>query len=50
MFVAAGRFDLDHVGAMIGEHLRRQRAAQHARQIEDSHTGQRTFAGGAFPV
>ena len=34
--VAAARpFDLDHLRAEIGQHLRRQRPRQHARQIED---------------
>ena len=32
---AAGPFDLDHLGAEIGQHLRRQRPGQHARQIKN---------------
>ena len=32
---AAGAFDLDHLGAEIGQHLRRQRAREHPRQVEN---------------
>ena len=32
---AAGAFDLDHLGAEIGQHLRRQRARKHPRQVEN---------------
>ncbi|CPM74670.1 Uncharacterised protein [Bordetella pertussis] len=34
--VAAGRFDLQHVGAVVGEDLGAVRAAQHARQVDDA--------------
>ena len=32
---AAGAFDLDHFGAEIGQHLRRQRTSKHPRQVEN---------------
>ena len=32
---AAGAFDLDHLGAEIGQHLRRQGASEHPRQVEN---------------
>ena len=32
---AAGAFDLDHFGAEIGQHLGRQRACEHPRQVEN---------------
>ena len=43
LVTAAGRLDLDHFGAEIGQHLRRERASQHPRQIEnlDALKGQR---------
>jgi hypothetical protein len=34
LVAAAGPLDLDHVGAEIGEQLRRQRRREHARQVE----------------
>ena len=40
--VARRRLDLDHVGAVIGQHLGAERAGQHARQVDDPKTGQRT--------
>ncbi len=40
--VAAARtLDLDHLGAEVGEHLGRQRAREHARQIEHLDAGER---------
>jgi hypothetical protein len=33
--VALWRFDLDHLGAMVGEHLAAIGPAQHPRQIDD---------------
>ena len=38
--VATGRLDLDHVGAVITQHLRGVRAKQHARKIKDADAGQ----------
>jgi hypothetical protein len=35
-----GAFDLDHVGAEIGERLRAPRAGEHAREVEHAHAGQ----------
>ena len=32
---AAGTFDLDHFGAEIGQHLRRQGTREHPRQVEN---------------
>ncbi len=40
--VAAGRFDLDDLGAVIAQDLRRIGAAEHARQIDHLDPGQRT--------
>ena len=34
--VALRRLDLDHVGAVIGQHLRAERPRQHARQVDDT--------------
>ena len=37
--VAAGRLDLDHRCAVIGEHLRAQRPSEHPRQINHAQAG-----------
>src|SRR5437870_419574 len=39
--VAAGRLDLDHVGAEVGEDLRRVRAHHHRGEVEHAHAVQR---------
>src|SRR5262245_39479340 len=38
---AAGALDLDHLGAEIGQHLCRQRASKHAREVENLDAGKR---------
>ena len=38
---AAGPFDLDHVGAHIGQKLRAGRPRLHVREVEDSHAVER---------
>ncbi len=45
--VAAGRvFDLDHVGAEVGQGHGAHRAGQHARQVQHADAGQRLEGGG----
>src|SRR5262249_5711186 len=39
--VALGRLDLDHVGAVVGEDLRRVGAHQYGRHVDDAHAGER---------
>ncbi|MOA18616.1 hypothetical protein D3C78_1389460 [compost metagenome] len=39
--IAAGRFDLQHVGAVVGQDLRAIRAAQHAGQVDHFAPGKR---------
>src|SRR5262249_30260310 len=38
---ASGALDLDHLGAEIGQHLRRQGASKHAREVENLDAGKR---------
>src|SRR5207253_6480674 len=40
-FVAFGRLDLDHVGAVIAEHHAAERPCQHPTQVQDAETVQR---------
>ena len=42
--VALGRFDLQHVGAHVGEQARAVRAGQHDREVEDAEAGERVRA------
>ncbi len=42
--VAGGRFDLDHLGAEIGEHLPRPRPGQHTGELEHADAGERGHA------
>jgi hypothetical protein len=42
---AAGTFDLDHIGAQVGEQLRAPRAGQHACQIEHAQVRQGVHRG-----
>ena len=50
----AGPFDLDHVGAEIAQDLRRQRAGEHPREVEDAQprAGERAVVHGrrAYPA
>ena len=39
--VAASGLDLDHVGAVVGEDLRRERAGDHRRGVDDAQPLQR---------
>ena len=41
--VPVGRVDAQHVRAEAGEHARRHRSGQHAREVEHAETGQRTL-------
>ena len=34
-------FDLDHVGAVVAEHLRAHRAQHHLREVDHAHAGER---------
>ena len=49
--VAAGRLDLDHLGAIVGERARADRADDHGREIDDAHALERTptFLGAHLP-
>ena len=42
--VALGGFDLDHLGAPVGELAHRRGSGAHARQIEDLEAGERQLA------
>ncbi len=48
--VAAGRLDLDHLGAEIAEDLRREWTQYDGRQIEDLKAGERPRPGFAHRV
>src|SRR6185312_8765939 len=48
LVAAARRLDLQHLGPEVAEILRRERAGQHARQVDDPHALQRT--GPALPA
>ena len=47
-FIARGRLDLDHIGAVVGEDLRAIGTAKHARKIDHSQSGHGTGGGGSF--
>ena len=44
--VALRRLDLDHLGAVVAEHLGAVRAAEHASQIDDDEPCERARAAG----
>ena len=45
VIAAAGALDLDHLGPEVGEQHRRERAGEHAREIEDAQARQRARPG-----
>src|SRR5207249_2122858 len=39
----ARALDLDHIGAVVGQHLRADRTEHHLREVDHAHAGERQF-------